>query len=155
MKQICKHTVGLILMGYFLIAGLGFNVVNYCCETCEKHGIVEVATNSCGDIHHTDTSCCDSSEHHQSNDHNPDLACDNISHHPNSCHLLRMKVETPTHASTGLVKVNIHSLELTIPYLIVNLANIQSTDISNDVSPPDTPLAAGRTILTNKSVLII
>ncbi len=155
MKQIFIHITILILSGYFLIAGLGFNVINYCCNTCEAHGIVEVASNSCGELHHAETDCCESSEHHHESDSTNDLTCTNITHHPNSCHLLRVNVETPTIVVAGIEKIQLQGINLLFPVLFKILTNSTESKFFTAYSPPDTPLKAGRSILTAKSVLII
>lgn len=144
-----------------MIAGLGFNIINYCCNTCETHGIVEVASNSCGELHHIETSCCESTNHQQTNNANQDLkhdlTCTNITHQPNSCHLLRINVETPTIVATNIVNLQVDHIELLFPVSLHTLAFSTLND-SNEFtaySPPDTPLTAGRTILITKSVLTI
>jgi len=49
---------------YFVLAGTGHNVVDYCCNSCESVGIEFLTHNSCGDVHHADehpagaTGCC-------------------------------------------------------------------------------------------------
>jgi len=140
-----------------MIAGLGFNVINYCCNTCEEHGIVEVASNSCGELHHSAANCCESEHKQYSENTNHDLTCTNISHHPDSCHLLRVNVETPTIVVNNIEKTPITSFELLIPILLHTYAYIPIFEhsIFKAYSPPDTPLLAGRTILTAKSVLTI
>ena len=157
MKQIFIHITILILSCYFLIAGLGFNVINYCCNTCEAHGIVEVASNSCGELHHAETDCCESSEHHHESDSTNDLTCTNLTHHPNSCHLLRVNVETPTIVVAIVEKIQLKGVNLLLPVLfeILTISDSTESKFFTAYSPPDTPLKAGRSILTAKSVLII
>jgi len=140
-----------------MIAGLGFNVINYCCNTCEEHGIVEVAVNSCGELHHNESNCCDTKHNKHSENANHDLTCTNISHHPDSCHLLRVNVETPTIVVKNIEKTPIASFELLFPTLLHTFAHIPIFEytIFKAYSPPDTPLLAGRTILSSKSVLTI
>lgn len=38
---------------YFLLAGTGYNIVDYCCDSCEMVGIEYVSHHTCHDIHHT------------------------------------------------------------------------------------------------------
>jgi hypothetical protein len=85
------------------------------------------------------------------------MACGKLSHHPDSCHLLRIQVETPTSITKIALKEYQKILLLAIPILNVRLAKIHSTQPLNDIaySPPNTTHATGRKILTNKSVLII
>lgn len=157
MKRISKHIISLILIGYFLIAGLGFNIINYCCDGCEEHGIVEVALNSCGNIHHAESNCCQNTEHLQTEDQAKDITCDKISHHPDSCHLLRIQVETPTNTSKFILKDYQIYIELAFQSIFTSYVNIHSTEDTNEItySPPNTTNTSGRKILSNKSVLII
>jgi len=89
MKKEFKHIFSLCFGLYFLLAGTGFNIIQYCCERCEDTGIENVAANSCEKVHHSGNySCC----HNESEDY----SCSNINHYSGGCHILRLKVETPS-----------------------------------------------------------
>lgn len=157
MKKVFKHIISVVLISYFFLAGSGINVVNYCCDTCRQHGIVDVAENSCGVLHHSTAGCCDSTAHNRENSDDHDLVCSNISHHPNSCHLLRLNVETPTIVGAQFLKFEAHNFQLALPIIIFSFNIFENIYLveQSEYSPPDTPLAVGRLILTNKSVLLI
>lgn len=61
-KQVIKYSLSILLAVYFLLAGTGFNIIDYCCPTCANKGIEQVAQVSCNGIHH-DHHCSDKCKH--------------------------------------------------------------------------------------------
>lgn len=45
---------------FFMLAGTGFNVIQYCCNNCEEHGINYVSQHACQDDSHNEMpqGCC-------------------------------------------------------------------------------------------------
>lgn len=150
MKQLFRHIISISSAIYFLFAGLGFNIVNYCCDNCENKGIEYIAQNSCSDIHDNDheEDCC--------NDNHEDIACSDLHHHPKSCHLLHVKVETPTFVSvTQILAQNFFKIQM---FSVVNFLNenINYTSHFHSYPPPyDVSQFTGREILCLNSVLLI
>jgi len=93
MKRPIKYIFSLFFGLYFLFAGTGFNIINYCCHDCEVVGIENIALMSCHDNAHSHSSDC-------SHDSSDDFTCSDINHHPNGCHVLRLKVEIPSVVTT-------------------------------------------------------
>ena len=156
MTSYLRNIIVFALAGFFLFAGSGMNIVNYCCDVCAEHGIEEVAENSCSALHHHESDCCESSAAHVDNSHE-DMACSNTSHHPNGCHVLRLNVETPTIVVDNQFKTNFTGIQLFIStaFLLVNFSTDNGANQFIAHSPPNFSLPSGREILSNKSVLII
>lgn len=150
MKTFLRNIMSLLLGIYFLLAGTGFNIVNYCCHSCETKGIEYIAKYSCNEVHHFEANCCDTKTPTSE-----DLACSDMQHHPDSCHILRVKVEVPTVVSIPeLISVTIltHTLFIT-ENIFINFQPENTLVYSNP--PPDIPFPSGREILAANSVLLI
>jgi len=144
-----KYLFTILSAAYFLLAGSGYNVVNYCCQTCASEGIEAVATSSCNAVHHhSHSSDCQ----HQNND----ITCSDANHHPDGCHLLRLNIDTPSIQSTQELPINT-IFAANLFYTCVNLLNQTPELISlNVIHPPDgNPLSSGREIITLHAVLLI
>ncbi len=150
MKKEFKHIFSLCFGLYFLLAGTGFNIIQYCCERCEDTGIENVAANSCEKVHHSGNySCC----HNESEDY----SCSNINHYSGGCHILRLKVETPSIGSAFQFMNNaIENMQLF--YFENKLIVRNSQPDGNFVfsyPPPDQCSLSGRDILTLHTILLI
>ncbi len=133
---------------YFLLAGGGYNVVNYCCQLCADEGIEAVAKDSCFNVHH-----------HTHNNHNPqqqDVTCSDSNHHSENCHLLRLNTDIPSfHARLLLKYYQIHPVDLYIPDFISYSGNTELTE-ENDLPPPENNVSkSGRVMLAFHAVLLI
>ncbi len=141
-----KNTFILLSAAYFLFAGLGVNFVNYCCQTCINEGIESVAQHSCSTLHHKK-----SLENHED-----DITCENINHHPIGCHLIRLKVDTPSIISISSLLIN----TIFITDLFPNFENKDSsrslkTDFNDHLPPDNLVHHSGRDIITLQAVLLI
>ena len=149
MAKIIKFFFTFVSAAYFLFAGTGYNVVNYCCQTCAQEGIEAVATNSCNAIHHH----LHSTNHaHQNND----IACSNINHHPTGCHLLRLNIDTPSVQTTREAIVSTIN-HCNLFFTTLNLLNeIPANTCIKTIQPPDGYfLSSGREIIIFHAVLLI
>ncbi len=156
MKALLQHIFSLFFGLYFLLAGTGFNIVNYCCNSCEDEGIENIALHSCDAVHQHESDCCDDIENHQTD--NQDMACESPTHHPDNCHILRLKVEIPALTSAVELKsIEIFDFNLfacTLNHSFDTVSPLKTTN--TNLPPPDEILyLAGREILSSKSVLII
>jgi hypothetical protein len=143
------YIVTILFATYFLMAGTGFNVVKYCCNSCADAGIVALANGSCEDVHHHSPTL---KNHHPSND----IACSNIEHQPNGCHLLRLFIDTPSVVVKPLAVDNtINSIDLF--YAFQNILVQRSLIPTLSVSPPPDYcfFSSGREIITLHAVLLI
>ena len=139
-------------MVFFVVAGTGFNQVNYCCSACEHKGIVDIAKHSCGEVHEHEA--CSNHEHTPSGE---DFACSDLTHQTYDCHLLRLKVETPVliQLITHSVHFEFISSNLTLADFGIIASQIPNP-LNNSLSPPPLIVAHNsRHILALKSVLII
>lgn len=154
MTAFLRNTFSLLLGLYFLLAGTGFNIVNYCCDSCESKGIEYIAKHSCEEVHHHKSDCCESHSHASADSHH-DIACTDIQHMPECCHILRVKVETPTVVSIPeLISVTIFTHTL-FAYESIFMNFQPESSFQYPTPPPDIPLPSGRDILTAQSVLLI
>lgn len=159
MKQLYKILISGILVAFFVIAGSGYNIVHYCCDECEEHGIVQVATHSCEEFHQNENhAAC--SGHHQKhfteNDHK-DMACSEVIHMNDGCHLLRLHTDIPSFQNHAIsFGADIHKLLICDLHILI--LPFQSTDLVQDeitYPPPLQQNKTGREILKKASVLLI
>ncbi len=149
---------------FFVIAGSGFNIVNYCCNICENEGIEHVAGKSCHAVHTQTDTCCEHGSHNTAqteatescNLQTDDYACSDSGHKTDKCHLLRIAVDMPvlTAAMHSHVDVELEIFAASFVTLQSVLSNVSF--IHNDLAPPDIlPISSGRTLLLKKAVLTI
>jgi hypothetical protein len=146
---IIKHIFAYLSAAYFLVAGVGFNVVNYCCKSCENEGIEMVATDSCFAVHH---------HLHTKNPQklHADLLCADIAKHADNCQFMRLNTDIPSFQAMNNLLVK----QICTVYLFNVFSNFfaEKTELSNPINipPPENYLSmSGRSILTFHSVLII
>jgi len=144
-----KYCISIFAATYFLVAGMGYNVVNYCCETCAYEGIAEVELVSCNAIHHNSTSPISTFDKN-------DKSSNEVLNDLDSCELLRLKTDIATTivqkpSFENSVK-HINSFNL-IPELAINETK---PGIQSVIHPPDNYLiTSGRTKITLHAVLLI
>jgi len=144
-----KYLFTILSAAYFLLVGTGYNVVNYCCQTCANEGIEAVATSSCNAVHHHSHS-----SHRQQQ--NSDITCSDVNHNPAGCHLLRLIIDTPFIHTTQKLPVNT-ILTGNLFYTCVNLLNETPKFTGlNVIHPPNVYFfSSGREIITLHSVFLI
>lgn len=150
MLKVIKYCLSIVAAAYFFLAGTGFNIVSYCCYSCEEKGIEFVAEHSCMAAHKHDANCkndCCKSD--------IDISCNDLQHIFNGCHIFRASTETPV--------VSQASIDFDVPVLIqpvlfatcdLNIAQ----PVQNKVTPytdPPIVIPSGRDVLCLKSVLLI
>lgn len=135
---------------YFVTAGMGHNIVNYCCNTCEDAGIEIIAHHSCGELHHPEVEeangCCDFDMSE------PGLASCPIE---GSCEIKRLQLDSFSYNPVVLE-------QLSDKDLVACFTELYSVVAASDVlasfylyPPPEPDTSSGREILSHKSVLII
>ena len=158
---ISKYILPYFFIGYFLVAGMGYNVVNYCCQMCSDIGLESVVTESCHVSHASQAverhAChCDDKENATCTAEADVEALTNIS--PNSkCTFLRVNLDAFSIDSDnfdGIRTYHHFGVDLFLPAHIFAVNSLLSTCSSNS-SPPKYICANGRKILSLKSVLII
>lgn len=149
-----KYLFSILSAFYFVFAGTGYNIVDYCCDDCASEGIDFVAHHSCATVHHEKShDCCDFYNEKYANDHKAHFQ---TSSHANSCQIVRVQLDDYS-VSEKIANTNNTSEDLFVGYAEdITIGH----DIYNHVyqafySPPDLPASSGREILANKSVLII
>lgn len=145
-------TFSLLFSALFLLAGTGYNVVQFCCNDCEKAGIETVAETSCMSIH--EHHCHDEATTHEHSEEM--MACVHELH--KSCDLKRLSVDVPSmhnpnyeFTDYSLVVIDLDNFTPEIPQIAEAISETRFIH-----SPPEIfiPLK-GRQILCQKSVLII
>lgn len=145
--------IALLAFAYFLLAGTGYNIVNYCCDTCETVGIEFIAHHSCHDLHHIDKSepaCCDHTAVLT-----PQLYDTSTCSVDQSCKLQRIAPDN--YQVTSNAEVNIVQPVKDLAFAETDLFACSEILISYPVRypPPDRFPSTGRALLSLKSVLII
>lgn len=158
---------------YFILAGTGYNIVNYCCDSCESVGIEYLANHSCYDVHHFEqssplpalefktadftnsSSCCGhTSETTATTVHYSDSlsTCATGEGH---CDLERMQLSFYSVTPASQLQVSVAQLIIAVAIVPVSLeVDVQSQLFLN--YPPPEPLSrTGRRVLAQKSVLLI
>ncbi|NDV47578.1 hypothetical protein D0T49_11015 [Paludibacter sp. 221] len=157
MKKTLTRILAFVCAVYFLTAGLGFNVVHYCCDTCASEGIEAVANKSCEAIHHEhehEDGCC----HHAPSATREDMACSDASHTTDGCHLLRMSTDMPSVVAGVDITPADFGQFIDLPYIIISsLFELDNPfwDKPSFTPPDDVPLLSGRDILAYHAVLLI
>jgi hypothetical protein len=134
---------------YFFVAGAGYNVVSYCCLSCENEGIEMIAVDSCFDIHHH-THTNNSQKQHG------DLFCADFNQHVDSCQFVRLNTDIPSFQTT----YKLHLQQICTVHLFdfadnSFLRKIVVTERNNISSPDNLLLKSGRSILTFNAILLI
>jgi len=144
-----KYIFVYLFSAYFLMAGAGYNVVNYCCQMCAEEGIEAVATNSCSDVHQH-------SHEKQQSQQPDDLTCSNLNHHSENCHLLRLNTDVPSFQAHSLLKFQqIQAVDLFIPDFIFRAEKAELLT-QNNLPPPEMAVhKSGRVILAFHAILLI
>lgn len=144
-----KYCISIFAATYFLVAGLGYNVVNYCCDSCENEGIAEVELVSCSAIHHNSVSPIITSDNNEKN-------CHEVLKELDSCKLLRLKTDIATNIvqkpcfENSVKHINFYNL---VPELAINESKPGTQSV---IRPPDNYLiASGRSKITLHGVLLI
>lgn len=152
-KQCTTYLVSSIFAIYFLVAGMGVNVVRFCCSACAEQGIEHLAENGCSNLHRshceTHNKCC----HHHGED------CTAPIHHGSECKFWRMTLSDVMLEEVELRLPNISCLQL--PWLDVIEPNCQdqtflpictqTLSLFTEISPEDD----GRTMLSRHCILLI
>lgn len=153
----------------FVLAGVGHNVVDYCCDSCETAGIEYLSSHSCHELHHP--------EHAGTPAHDQDAlrattgetaGCAHHNEHPSAasvdetcsmneghCELERLQLDN--YPVTATLQLQVAVAVITLPAAVLSeeaLTTIQS-DLFLHYPPPEPMLRMGRRLLAQKSVLII
>jgi len=137
-KNIFKNISVVALAVYFLSAGIGYNIIKYCCSVCETTKVElcheETAhQNCCGNLAH------DKDNHHHSDEH--------------QCALVYIKVDFPVVEHSQNQKFDPRELDLPI-VLAQNSSYSTSFQTQNNLCPHK-HFIRGRDILSKISILII
>ncbi|MEI7503611.1 MAG: hypothetical protein WCJ61_10040 [Paludibacter sp.] len=144
-----KYIFTFLFAAYFLLAGVGYNVVSYCCQYCENEGIEVVATSSCNSLHQHSNSV--PAEYQKD-----DLTCADVHHTPSGCHLLRLNIDVPSIQSTPELLVNPQTINDLFCTSINLLSSKQVLIFQNAIHPPNGfLLSSGRDIITYHAVFLI
>lgn len=160
MKIFFKQLMAVICAVYFLAAGLGINIVQYCCESCAHAGIEAVASQSCETIHHDNEQDCSghACTHHQPVQQNDDMACSDINHEADGCHIWRIQTDTPSVDVMSNFSYADYGISIDFPIAVLSLLteSYVVTTEQDIFTPPDKiPLYTGRDILAHHAVLLI
>ncbi len=150
-SKVIKHIITIMYAVYFLMVGLGYNVVNYCCNQCADEGIEMVAISSCSEVHQQNhKSCCEEEKEEESND----LTCHNTNHLPSSCHLLRLNIDIPS-LETNDICYQFDGFDYFYPtFTFFQAFPFRDTPLFNH--PPENRFQlSGRDILAQNAVLLI
>jgi len=140
---------------YFIFAGTGYNIVQYCCDDCASEGIEFVAHHTCAMVHHEKShDCCDMHDEMQIEDNHQDQyqSCS----HADDCQIIRVQLnDFPVIEKMAIANILPENLFLYNSFKTYADYAISSRLLQSIYSPPDIPTPSGREILTNKSVLVI
>lgn len=148
-KNLLKYIFSLLIATYFLVVGVGYNVVDYCCQTCAEEGIVDVSLNSCYGLHHRANSTISFSNLNKKN-------YQYVLRESDSCKLFHFKTDiTVKNVQKIVFEKNQHPLLLN--YLFVDLFDLKfHKGILHNIHPPEHYLiTSGREKITLHAVLLI
>lgn len=155
---------------FFILAGTGYNIVHYCCDSCESVGIEYLSTHSCLDVHHSDHSeaygfktidfsessdCCNHSSHLKASDIQNEQFTENCQVNEGHCELNRLELND--YSVSGIVHLQLTVAEIELPVAVLPLNQLVGMESDPLVHyPPPEPVASlGRHLLAQKSVLVI
>ena len=106
LKQWTTYFLCTLLVAYFLLAGMGANVMAFCCSACAEEGIEHVVHSGCLDIHasHVEdrgTCCC----HHSD-------ACEVPIHGDDACQFWRITLSDVLLSEVGSLLPHVSCLSL-------------------------------------------
>jgi len=136
-KTVLKNISIVVLAAYFLSAGIGYNIVKYCCSVC-KTTEVELCHNEaenhdcCGGLAHKDN-------HHHSDGH--------------QCALVYVKADFPIVEHSQNLKFE--PKEIDLPIILTHNFSPQTTHKTQNNLCPHKNFIRGRDILSKISILII
>ena len=134
---------------YFLLGGVGYNVVNYCCQTCANEGIEEIANSSCYNVHHH-------LKNTNTHKYQKDLYfCDQFQDFDN-CQFLRVNTDIPSIQTFHQFHVEQICSVFLFNYSCMFSDEINIASDQTNIPPPDNLHSkSGRSILKFHSVLLI
>lgn len=146
----------------FVVAGTGFNIINYCCGTCESKGIEYIAHHSCYEAHHDqDDACCHADNQQAMGLYHINLMTDTdaetCSTDSNHCDVQRLQVDefsVSKNLALSSIDIDYHSFNFFLAYFSYK-PSVENTIEYLSSPPPDASLPDGREILCKKAVLII
>ena len=141
---------------YFILAGTGYNIIQYCCDDCEHEGIEFVTQNSCETVHHEKHYDCGDLPNETPLENNS-LQLLQACVHDNSCEVLRVQLDDFSVVDES-INTNTSSNDLFVAPNTVNVfsGHLMYSHVLHEYSPPPNLFTlTGREILSNKSVLII
>lgn len=155
-RKYLKYLFSMVSAIYFILAGTGYNIVQFCCDDCSNEGIDFVLNHSCATIHHEQAHDCfdfNYDKPHVDNQVEQIQTCSN----ENSCQVTRVQIDEFSIANR-VINANTSFIHLfvaiTTQFTFSN--HLKYIDEYNAYSPPPHFFVLkGREILSNKSVLVI
>lgn len=151
MKKPLHIASSVLLAVFFFFAGAGYNLVTYCCSSCEHAGVSKAAACCC--------ECGNQNKQHNECGMQPEKktdVCKQMERHKKSCEFKRLTLEVPTLQDFKFDFNNAH-FPLIFHFIIADKLDVQSnTNSSYFFNPPNfSPLSSGREILAHHSILLI
>ncbi|MFV0391779.1 MAG: hypothetical protein ACK5KP_07850 [Paludibacteraceae bacterium] len=153
MKGTLPHIVfSLLLAAMFLLAGTGYNIVQFCCDDCRNAGVEHLAEVACASVHEHHHVCKDTAFP-------PDTQSKTCMHAlEKGCNINRLTVDVPSIGKNQFSFHDIYSVYIELFGSILEVEELSEITFKSGInySPPeDFILQKGRKILCQKSVLII
>lgn len=155
---------------FFILAGTGYNIVHYCCDSCESVGIEYLSTHSCLDVHHAEHSdaygfktidfsesseCCNHNSQSTATDIQNGQKINNCQVNEGHCELNRLELND--YSVSGIVHLQPNVAVIDLPVAVLPLKQLMGilTDPLVHYPPPEPAASLGRLLLAQKSVLVI
>jgi hypothetical protein len=145
---------------FFLLAGTGFNIIHYCCNNCEAHGIEYASKEGCNHNNHQtkEDGCCKTLDNDESLYDFGTLNTDSEDCCKDGCTIERYQLELFAPATT----INLANQYAQVDYQVFfdihqALISCNSPILKEKPDPPGyiANFNQGRSILCRKSVLLI
>jgi hypothetical protein len=148
---------------FFLFAGTGYNIIEYCCDECAHHGIEYLTEHSCSAVHHHNEGmgCCTHNEQTDQHHHFKMLELSGekvLCTEGSSCKVERISLNDYTPSTSLQIQPHFHYISAFIQsVLILNNADILTSHISFKPDPPGylAFFCSGREVLSKNAVLLI
>ncbi|MDR2840327.1 MAG: hypothetical protein LBV75_03535 [Paludibacter sp.] len=150
MKKLLTYIFSVTFALYFLLAGTGYNISQFCCPNCKSQGIEAIINKNCKKTLDIQANCCSHSGKSQ-------MRNDECAKSEQHCSFVRLQVETPSHESSSEIAKTPVSQIILFCSFGSNQHDCLVTNSAEQCRFTDKPplIITGRQLLAFKSLLLI
>lgn len=162
-RKYLKYLFSAVSGLFFLFAGTGYNIIQYCCDDCAHHGIEYMTEHSCNSVHQHNKGkgCCTHNEITDSHHHFSMLELSgekDLCTEGSSCTVKRVSLNDFTPSSSLQIQPQLQYITaFFLNVLLFNQSELLKAQISLKPDPPGymAIFYSGREVLSRNSILLI